>query len=126
VVFTFKTLAGNGVFSGLFFDPPSTIGAVAPDVLSVSSPSNTDTAGTAQSFTVTALSPNGGTDAYDTGTVQFASSDSQAALPAKHTFTTADAGVYTFGNLSVAVDSPDESLMPVTQDIERKERSGWA
>jgi hypothetical protein len=126
VVITFKTLAGNAVLGGLFFNSPLTTGATPSDVLSVSSLSNTDTAGTAQSFTVTALSPNEGTDTYHTSTIHVTRSDPQPALPANYTFTAADAGVYTFGNLDVAVDAPDESLMPITQDIKRKERSIWA
>ena len=85
----------KALLSGLFFDPPSTTGAATPDFLKISYPT-TDTAGTAQSFTVTALSPNGGTDTHYTGTIHFTSSDPQAMLPANYTFTTADAGVHTF------------------------------
>ena len=82
----------NAVVSGLFFDPP----AQTPDTLSVSSPSTTDTAGTAQTFTVTALGPNGATDTHYTGTIHFSSTDPHAVLPANYTFTAADAGVHTF------------------------------
>src|SRR5205823_8000563 len=53
-------------------------------------------AGTSEPFTVTALSPNGGTDTAYTGTVHFTSSDGQAGLPAAYTFTAADAGVHSF------------------------------
>ena len=57
---------------------------------------STLTAGPA-SFTVTAQNPNGsGIDTGYSDTVQFASSDSQAVLPATYTFTAADAGVHTF------------------------------
>ena len=56
-----------------------------------------DTAGTAESFTVTAFGPNGsGINTGYTGTVQFTSSDPNAVLPAAYTFTAADAGVHTF------------------------------
>ena len=96
VVITFKTLAGpNAVLSGLFFDPPSSTGA-ASDLLNISSSPTTDTAGIARNFTVTVLSPSGGTDTKYTGTIHFTSSDPQAVLPSNFTFTTALAGVYTF------------------------------
>ena len=64
--------------------------------MSVSTPSTTATAGSAQSFTVTSLNPSGGIDTQYAGTVQITSSDLQATLPAKYTFTAADAGVHTF------------------------------
>ncbi len=54
------------------------------------------TAGSAGSFTVTALNADSSTDTSYTGTVHFTSSDSQAILPADYTFTAADAGVHTF------------------------------
>ncbi len=93
VIIQFSGMGGtNAVLSGLFFDPPT-----QPfDVLSISSPSTTDTAGTAQTFTVTALGPNGQTDTHYTGTIHFSSTDPHAVLPANYTFTTADAGVHTF------------------------------
>ena len=54
-------------------------------------------AGTQEQFTVTVYEPNGSTvDTSFTGTVQFGSSDPQAVLPAKYTFTSADQGVHTF------------------------------
>jgi hypothetical protein len=54
------------------------------------------TAGSTDTFTVTALNANGtvATD-YD-GTVQFTSSDGQAGLPAAYTFSAANGGVHTF------------------------------
>jgi hypothetical protein len=57
---------------------------------------STTTAGLAGSFTVTAHNSDGSIDTGFTGTVHFASSDSQAILPANYTFTAADAGVHTF------------------------------
>ena len=86
----------RSLLSGIFFDPPSTSGGAAVDNLSISSAPTTDTAGIAQSFTVTAFSPIGGADTHYTGTVHFSSSDPQVTLPANYTFTTADAGVHIF------------------------------
>ena len=93
VIIKFSGMGGtNAVLSGLFFDPPT-----QPfDVLNISSPSATDTAGTAQTFTVTAIDPNGQTDTHYTGTIHFSSTDPHAVLPANYTFTAADAGVHTF------------------------------
>jgi hypothetical protein len=54
------------------------------------------TAGTAGTFTVSVLNPDGSADTGYTGTVQFTSSDPQAVLPANYTFTAADQGVHTF------------------------------
>jgi PKD repeat protein len=54
------------------------------------------TAGTAGSFTVTALDSSGHVDTGYTGTVHFTSSDPQATLPADYTFTGNDQGVHTF------------------------------
>jgi hypothetical protein len=53
-------------------------------------------AGSAGTFTVTALNPDGSIDTSYTGTVYFTSSDNQAALPANYTFTAADAGKHNF------------------------------
>jgi hypothetical protein len=53
-------------------------------------------AGTAGSFTVTAIDAYGNTATGYTGTVHFTSSDSSAALPADYTYTAGDAGVHTF------------------------------
>ncbi|MGO9463511.1 MAG: hypothetical protein ACLQVF_05025, partial [Isosphaeraceae bacterium] len=93
VIIQFSGMGGtNALLSGLFFDPPTP----PSDVLSISSPSTTDTAGTAQTFTVTALGPNGQTDTHYTGTIHFSSTDPSAVLPANYTFTVADAGVHTF------------------------------
>jgi hypothetical protein len=54
------------------------------------------TAGTAGTFTVTALDAQGNTLPGYTGTVHFTSSDPQAVLPADYMFTAADQGVHTF------------------------------
>ena len=58
-----------------------------------------DTAGVANSFTVTAYDLYGNIATGYTGTVHFTSSDQQAGLPANYTFTTGtgdDDGVHTF------------------------------
>ena len=97
VVITVKGLGlRKALLSGLFFDPPSTSGAAIPDLLNISSSPTTDTTGAGQSFTVTAFSPNRGTDTHYTGTIHFTSSDPQAVLPASYTFTATDAGTHTF------------------------------
>jgi hypothetical protein len=54
------------------------------------------TAGTADSFTVTAQDAHGSTLTNYTGTVHFTSSDPQAVLPPDYTFTAADQGMHTF------------------------------
>ena len=54
------------------------------------------TAGTPQTFTLTAQNVDGTTDTGYTGTVHFTSSDPKAVLPANFTFTAADDGQYTF------------------------------
>jgi hypothetical protein len=54
-------------------------------------------AGAAGNFTVTVKYADGTTDTNYNGTVLFSSSDPQAVLPAAYTFTSADAGVHTFG-----------------------------
>src|SRR4029077_18287732 len=54
------------------------------------------TAGTANSFTVTAKDPFGNTATGYTGSVRFSTSAAKAVLPANYTYTGADAGVHTF------------------------------
>jgi hypothetical protein len=54
------------------------------------------TAGTAQTFTVTAYDPYNNVATGYTGTVHFTSTDVQAGLPADYTFTAGDAGTHTF------------------------------
>jgi ELWxxDGT repeat protein len=53
-------------------------------------------AGAAQTFTVTALNPDGSTATSYQGTVHFTSSDLQAGLPADYTFQPGDLGKRTF------------------------------
>jgi hypothetical protein len=54
------------------------------------------TAGTAHTFTITALDAKGNVAIGYRGTVHFTSSDTKAGLPANYTFTAADNGVHTF------------------------------
>jgi hypothetical protein len=56
----------------------------------------TTTAGSAITFTVSALDSNGNVLPGYVGTVHFTSSDPQAGLPADYTFTAADQGSHTF------------------------------
>jgi hypothetical protein len=58
----------------------------------------TATAGSAFSFTVTALDQLGQVAGNYRGTVHFTSSDGQALVPSDYTFTAADSGVHTFTN----------------------------
>ena len=98
----------------------------ASDLLSISSPSTTDTAGKAQSFTVTVLGPSGGTDTHYTGTIHFTSSDPQAMLPANYTFTTADAGVHTFtGTLKTAGVQSVSATDTINQSIIGADENIW-
>jgi len=115
-----KIAGGSAVVSGLFFDPGST----RVDSLSISSPSQTDTAGTPQNFTVTAIGPNGQTDTNYTGTIAFTSTDPHAALPANYTFTAADAGTHTFsltletaGTQSVTVADTNKGVPSTDSNI---------
>ena len=64
--------------------------------LAVSGFPSSVTAGSSQSFTITALDANNNTAIGFTGTVNFSSSDSQAVLPANYTFVVADQGVHQF------------------------------
>jgi methionine-rich copper-binding protein CopC len=86
----------NGEPSDAFVE---TIRQTAPgsaDILSVTGIPATVTAGTSATFTVTALSPNGGTDTGFVGTIAFTSSDPQAGLPANYTSTASNNGTHTF------------------------------
>ena len=88
-----KVAGSNAVLSGLFFDPPSTPGS---DVLNVTGVPAMAPAGAPETFTVTALEPNGNIDPTYLGTVHFTSTDSHAVLPAYYTFTRADGGTHVF------------------------------
>ena len=62
----------------------------------VSGLSSPRTAGVAGTITVKARDAYGNTATGYTGTVHFTSTDSNAVLPANHTFTAGDAGTHTF------------------------------
>jgi uncharacterized delta-60 repeat protein len=70
--------------------------SVAGPSFSVTGFPSSITAGTAGTFTVTALNGDGSTNTNYIGTVHFNSSDPHAVLPADDTFTAADLGVHTF------------------------------
>src|SRR5262249_23950526 len=86
----------NGEASDRFTDTIYQAHPGSADVLSISGSFLTAKAGTDQNFTVTALSPNGGTDTNYTGTIHFTSSDPQAVLPPNYTFIGGNAGVHRF------------------------------
>ena len=76
--------------------PTVTINVLPPSSFSVTGFPLSNTAGVANTITVTAQNADGTTATGYTGTVHFTSSDPEAALPADYTFTSADAGVHTF------------------------------
>jgi hypothetical protein len=80
----------TGTERGIWVNP------AAASTLSVSGFPSPLTAGSAGSFTVTAVDVYGNTASGYKGTVAFASSDAQASLPAAYTFTAADHGSHTF------------------------------
>ena len=94
VIITITKQAGpNAIINGLFFDPAATVGAVSQ--LAVSAPTGV-TAGSPFNITVTAENSSGNVATGYMGTVQFASGDSLAGLPASYTFVAADQGTHTF------------------------------
>ena len=76
---------------------PITVSPAAASSLSIVVPT-LDTAKKPFSATVTAYDPYGNVATGYRGTVHFISTDRGAVLPANYTFTTADAGIHTFGN----------------------------
>jgi len=83
-----------------------TVNPAAASRLQVSGFPSSVIAGTAHNFTVTAFDPYGNVATGYRGTVTFTSSDSQAALPANYTFTSADAGAHSF---SATLNTPGNS-----------------
>ncbi len=73
------------------------------------------TAGSANSFTVTAQDAVGDTDAGYGGTVHFTSSDGQAGLPPDYTFTVTDAGSHTFS--AVLKTAGSQSITATEADV---------
>ncbi len=86
----------NGEISDAFTETIRLTASGSTDLLSIAGVPAVTPAGTSETFTVTALDPNGGTDTGYIGTVDFTSTDSQAVLPADYTFTAADDGIHTF------------------------------
>jgi hypothetical protein len=86
----------NGETSDAFVETILQTAPGSSDLLLVTGIPTGAAAGTSQTFTVTALSPNGGTDTSYLGTIQFSSADPQAVLPVNYTFTAANAGTHTF------------------------------
>ena len=78
------------------------VSPAAASILAVTAPASVTT-GVSFSVTVTAKDPYGNTATSYIGTVQLTSSDSSAVLPASHTFTAANAGVYTFTGVTLKV-----------------------
>ena len=76
---------------------PITVSPAAASSLSIVVPT-LDTAKKPFSATVTAYDPYGNVATGYRGTIHFISTDRGAVLPANYTFTTADAGIHTFGN----------------------------
>jgi hypothetical protein len=99
----------NGQAADAFVE---TIRQTAPgstDLLSVTGIPTSTVAGTAETITVTALGPGGGTDTGYLGTITFTSSDPQAGLPANYTFTATDKGTHTF-TVTLKTAGTDESV----------------
>jgi hypothetical protein len=75
-----------------------TVNPAAARMLRITGLPATATAGTAVSFTVTALDAYGNVATGYRGTVHFSSTDLKAVLPANYAFTPTDAGTHTFTN----------------------------
>ncbi len=117
--------AENGEAADAFTE---TIRLTAPgstDLLSITGIPATSPAGTSETFSLTALSPNGGTDTSYAGTVHFTSTDPQAVLPANFTFTAADDGTESFkvtfkaaGSQAItATDTVDPAIVGTEENI---------
>jgi streptogramin lyase len=79
--------------------PVNVVAAAASQFVVSTSAANPDVAGTPFGVTVTARDAYGNTATGYVGTVQFASSDPKATLPADYTFTAADQGTHTFSGV---------------------------
>jgi parallel beta-helix repeat protein len=92
----------GGIYSGQGSLTVTPAGAKSLTVANFTSPA---TAGTPQSFNVTAVDSNGNPVPSYTGTIHFTSTDLSAALPVDYTFTAADAGTHTFSATLFSVGS---------------------
>jgi hypothetical protein len=93
-----QSLAVTDTANPAFFSSKSSITVVPgmPTIWIVSSMPTTTVAGAVVTFTLTAMDSYGNLATNYTGTVHFASSDSQAVLPPDSAFNPADAGSHTF------------------------------
>jgi hypothetical protein len=128
---TFRTAGTQSVTVSDYVDPSVTVTQTGIQVtpgaaVSIATTAlHGGTAGVAQSFTVTARDVYGNIATGYRGTVNFTSSDSQAALPAAYTFTAADAGTHTFsmtfktagGQSFTAVDTANAAMTTFQGDI---------
>ena len=103
----------TGEASDAFTDTMYLTKTGSSDLLSVTSFPTTTKAGTAQTITVSALTPSGSVDTSYTGTVQFSSSDPSAVLPANYTFTASDQGAHTF-TTAATLDTAGTQSITVT------------
>ena len=103
----------NGEASDAFIDTMYLTATGSSDLLSVTGFPTTDTAGTAQTITISALTPSGAVDTSYTGTIHFSSSDPSAVLPANYTFTTSDQGTHTF-TTAATLDTAGTQSITVT------------
>ncbi|HEV3078233.1 MAG TPA: FG-GAP-like repeat-containing protein, partial [Gemmataceae bacterium] len=115
---TFKT-AGNQTVTGTDIAQGTVHGtsgivlvsSAAASVLRLEGLVSTTGADAPQAFTLKALDPYGNVAAGYTGTVHFASSDSQAGQPGDYTFTSADGGKHSF---SVTFETTGTQTLTVT------------
>jgi uncharacterized delta-60 repeat protein len=113
------TVSDNGALTST--QSGITVGAAAASTLTVAGYPAT-IAGAANTFTVTLRDVYGNVATGYTGSVHFASSDSQAVLPANYMFTGNDAGTHTFsatfktaGNQSLTATDTSSSSLTSTQ-----------
>jgi hypothetical protein len=94
----------TGTQTGIVVNP------AAADHLSLTAPTSVES-GTPFPLTVAAKDPFDNTVTTYKGTIHFASSDPQAALPADYTFTTSDGGTHTF---TVTLNTPGQQTITAT------------
>ncbi len=100
----------NGEASDAFTDTMYLSATGSPDLLSVTSFPTSTTAGTAETITITALSPDGSANTSYRGTVRFTSSDPKATLPANYVFTSSDQGTHSFTAAASLVTQGAQSI----------------
>jgi hypothetical protein len=104
------TLSGTDISDSPYTSVVSPGAAASLDVTGIADPV---TAGVASNLTVTARDAQDNVATGYTGTVTFASSDTQATLPPNYQFTGADAGVHTF---SVTLATAGEQAVTATDN----------